>query len=350
MTTIKVNLSKSYDVVIGGGTLDTSGQLIADITASRRAAVITDDIVGGLYANRLIKSLEESGFITAVFTIANGEKSKNPTNYIAILDWLSTQMLTRADTVIALGGGVVGDIAGFAAATYLRGIRLVQIPTTLLAAVDSSIGGKTAIDLDAGKNLAGAFHQPSLVICDYDTLTTLPKQVLIDGLSEVIKYGVICGEELFNHIEQKGVDFDREYVIAECVKMKRDIVSDDELDMGLRQLLNYGHTVGHAVEKCSGYSITHGSAVAIGMAVIARASAKAGICTDLCAKKIISAINNIGLPTDSPFGITELYDTLLSDKKVSGASITAVVPEKIGKCVLKKFTLKDFRDFLKAGL
>lgn len=350
MTTVSVNVSKNYDVLIGGGLIGDIGRLTANLSASRRAAVITDDIVGGLYAERVIRSLEDSGVKTEVFEISNGEASKNAVNFIAILNWLAEKRLTRGDTVIALGGGVVGDLAGFVTASYLRGVRLIQVPTTLLAAVDSSVGGKTGIDLDAGKNLAGAFHQPSLVVCDYETLDTLPEQVLRDGLSEVIKYGVIGNETLFDHIAERGVNFDREYVLAECIKMKRDIVTQDEFDTGLRQLLNFGHTVGHAVEKCSGYDITHGSAVAVGMAVIARASAKAGLCSEDCADRIISVIKNTGLPVESLFGADELYDVLCSDKKVSGAVITAVVPEKIGRCVLKKYPLDQFREFFKAGI
>lgn len=350
MTTVKVSLSKSYDVLIGGGLLGNAGQLLAKITPSRRAAVITDDIVCGLYSQTLASSLAASGFEVSVFTVPNGEGSKNAANFIAVLNWLAENRITRSDTVIALGGGVVGDLAGFAAASYLRGVRLVQIPTTLLAAVDSSVGGKTAIDLDAGKNLAGAFHQPSLVVCDYDTLDTLPVEVLRDGLSEVIKYGVIGDEKLFLHIEEKGTGFDREYVISECVRMKRDIVSEDEFDTGLRRLLNFGHTVGHAIEQRSCFSISHGKAVAIGMAVMARASKKAGYCSADCAEKIISAIKNTDLPTECPYPLYEIFDVLCSDKKISGDTITAVVPEKVGKCVLIDFSLADFNEFLRGGI
>ncbi len=349
MTTINVKVSKSYDVLIGGGLLCDTGRLISSLFPSRRAAVVTDDIVGRLYGERLAKSLESVGIEVSVFTIPNGEVSKSAVNFIAILNWLAERKITRSDNVVALGGGVVGDLAGFAAASYLRGVRLVQVPTTLLAAVDSSVGGKTGIDLDAGKNLAGAFHQPSLVVCDYNTLDTLNTQTVRDGLSEVIKYGVIGNEKLFDHVAEQRLNFDKEYVISECVKMKRDIVTQDEFDTGLRQLLNFGHTVGHAVEKCSRFAMTHGSAVAVGMSVISRASAKAGLCSSDCADRIVSVIKDIGLPTESPFGVDELYDILCSDKKVSGAVLTAVVPERIGKCVLKKFTLEGFKDFIKAG-
>ena len=350
MTTVSVSLSKSYDVLIGDGLLGQAGALLAALCASRRAAVVTDDTVGPRYAGRLVKSLENEGFDAPVFTVHHGEGSKDAAHFIGVLNWLAGLRLTRGDTVVALGGGVVGDLAGFAAAAYLRGVRLIQVPTTLLAAVDSSVGGKTAINLEAGKNLAGAFHQPSLVICDCDTLETLPGSVLSDGLSEVVKYGVIGSERLFGHIADRGADFDRAYVISECVKMKRDIVSKDEFDTGPRQLLNFGHTAGHAIETCSGYAVTHGSAVAVGMAIVTRAAAKAGLCPKDCPERLEAVLKRLDLPTESPFGADALYGAVRSDKKVSGGVITVVVPEKIGSCVLKKFSLPDFKEFLKAGI
>lgn len=350
MTTVKIGVSKSYDVLIGSGLIDEVGRLMSRVTASRRAAVITDDIVGAIYAPRLLTSLSESGFDAFTFTIKNGEGSKNAANFTAALNRLAEKGLTRGDTIIALGGGVVGDLAGFTASAYLRGVRFVQVPTTLLAAVDSSVGGKTAINLDVGKNLAGSFHQPALVVCDMETFKTLPEQILRDGLSEVIKYGVIGNEKLFEHIAEKGGGFDREYVVSECVKMKDGIVSRDEFETGLRRILNFGHTVGHAVEKLSGFTVSHGSAVAIGMATVSRAAARAGICSESCHKQIISAIESIGLPTDNPFKTAEIYKAVMSDKKISGFGITVVLPERIGKCVLKEMPLDELKVFLEAGV
>ena len=235
-------------------------------------AVITDSNVDKLYSNILISSLEKSGYKVSKFVFDAGEQSKNANTFVDILEFLANSGLTRSDCVFALGGGVVGDIAGFAASVYLRGIKFVQIPTTLLAAVDSSVGGKTAVNLPAGKNLVGAFHQPSLVLCDLDTLDTLPESVFQDGCAEVIKYGVIYDAGLFSHLAENGLAFEREYVISRCVELKRNVVEQDEFDTGARQMLNYGHTIGHGIEAQSGFSVTHGQAVAIGMAIVSRAS------------------------------------------------------------------------------
>ncbi len=350
MTTVRVSASREYDILIGSGLLPRAGALISDISHSRYAAIVTDDTVDRLYAGVLESSLEQIGFKTVKFVIAHGERSKNAENYVALLNFLAEKHLTRGDTVIALGGGVVGDLAAFAAATYLRGIRLVQAPTTLLAAVDSSVGGKTAIDLVQGKNLAGAFYQPSLVICDHGTLATLPLETFRDGCSESIKCAVIGDEELFDHLFERGKNFDTEFVISRCVGLKRDIVADDEFDTGKRQLLNLGHTVGHAIEKLSGYEISHGSAVAAGMAVITRAAAAKGICSRDSAERILSALERFGLPTGTDFGCAELYDAMLSDKKISGDAITLVMPERVGRCILMKTPVTELADILKAGL
>ncbi|MBP3414127.1 MAG: 3-dehydroquinate synthase [Clostridia bacterium] len=345
MTTVKVHASRDYDVIIGSGLLCDAGKYLKDFCPNKTAAVITDDIVDGLYYKTLERSLTENGITAIKYVIENGEKSKNAENFIGILNFLASNHFTRTDTVIALGGGVVGDLAGFAAACYLRGIGFVQIPTTLLAMVDSSVGGKTAIDLDSGKNLAGAFYQPQVVLCDYSALDTLPEDVFSDGCAEVIKYAVLGDEKLFEHLTLRGRDFDREQVIAACVGMKRDIVGEDEFDRGMRQLLNLGHTLGHAIELCSSYAIPHGKAVAAGMATVAAAAAENGVCSDECAQKINDIVVRFSLPTDTEFDGAQLYDAMLSDKKRSGGTITLVVPEKIGKCGLKKLDLTELAKF-----
>lgn len=345
MTTVKVHASRDYDVIIGSGLLSEAGKHLKEFCPNGIAAVITDDIVDGLYYKTLEQSLAENGITAIKYVIENGEKSKNAENFIGILNFLASNHFTRTDTVIALGGGVVGDLAGFAAACYLRGIGFVQIPTTLLAMVDSSVGGKTAIDLDAGKNLAGAFYQPQIVLCDYSTLDTLPEDVFADGCAEVIKYAVLGDEELFEHLSLNGRNFDREQVIAACVGMKRDIVGEDEFDRGMRQLLNLGHTLGHAIELCSSYSIPHGKAVAAGMATVAAAAAANGVCSNECAQNIKDIVARFSLPTDTDFDGAQLYDAMLSDKKRSGGTITLVIPEKIGKCCLKKLDLIELAKF-----
>ena len=263
MISVNVNASKTYEIVIGENILANAGKMISKVTSAKKAVVITDDIVEKLYFETVNSSLKNSKFEVLKYVIPNGEQSKNGQQYLEICEFLAENHITKADIIVALGGGVVGDLSGFVAATFLRGISFVQIPTTLLAAVDSSVGGKTAIDLKNGKNLVGSFYQPKLVICDYLTLNTLEKNIFVDGCAEVIKYAVIGNKKLFNHLVKNGLDFDREYVISECVKMKRDIVEKDEFDKCERQKLNLGHTVGHSIEACSNFKISHGSAVAI---------------------------------------------------------------------------------------
>lgn len=345
MTEIKVSASRNYSVLIGSGLLKNAGEYIKDFCKNNIAAVITDDIVDGLYYEDLERSLNEKGITAVKFVMKNGESSKNAENFIAILNFLAENRLTRSDLVIALGGGVVGDIAGFAAATYLRGIKFVQIPTTLLAMVDSSVGGKTAIDLDMGKNLAGAFYQPSLVLCDYDALNTLPEKIFADGCAEVIKYAVLKDRELFDYLTETGVGFEREKVIAECVAIKRDIVGEDEFEKGTRQLLNLGHTLGHAIELCSEYSVSHGSAVAVGMAEIARRGAVNGLCSEECAKNVCRIIERFLLPVNTDINSAELYSAMLSDKKRSGEKIALVIPREIGRCEIRSFDVEKMKEF-----
>ena len=258
--------------------------------------------------------------------------------------------LTRTDLIVALGGGVVGDLAGFAAACYLRGIRFIQVPTTLLAAVDSSVGGKTAIDLDAGKNLAGAFWQPSLVLCDTDTLSTLPEEIFRDGCAEVIKYAVLYDPELIQQLLESGLDFDRESVITRCVQWKRDVVMEDEFDTGARMKLNLGHTFGHGVEAKSHFSVSHGKAVAIGMAMVGRASAKSGICSEETSHRIQKILQLFGLPVSTEYTAEELYTYTLSDKKRSGGSLTLIVPKEIGHCEGISVPVDQLPSFIEAGL
>ncbi len=350
MNTIHVDTSKKYDVIIGGDLLDRAGEYISTVTKPAKALIITDDNVAPLYLDRLEVSLKEKDFETEHFVIPHGEASKNAENLIKILNFAAEKRLTRTDIFIALGGGVVGDLAGFAAAVYLRGVKLVQIPTTLLAAVDSSVGGKTAIDLDAGKNLAGVFYQPSLVLCDYTTIETLTDEVFTDGVGEVIKYAQLGNTELFAHLAESGKSFDREYVITECVKMKRDIVCADEYDTGRRMTLNLGHTVGHAIEASSGYIISHGKCVAAGMAIITLAAVRNGLCEKETYEKIIDILEKFGLPTQTEFDFDTLYKIMTADKKIMDGGITLTVPTKLGECILRKMPLDEFKKFIKAGM
>lgn len=350
MKTIIVPASKEYAVKIGPGLLSTLGQETAQLVKGRLAAIVSDYNVWQFYGIQAEEALRSAGFSVISFLIEPGEESKNGQNYLSLLDFLAQHQLTRADCLVALGGGVVGDLTGFAAATYLRGISYIQVPTTLLAMVDSSVGGKTAIDLPAGKNLAGAFYQPSIVLCDIDTLDTLPSPIFNDGCAEIIKYGFLFDAPMLDQLYQQKQQFDREPIIARCIQLKRDIVAKDEYDTGCRQLLNFGHTLGHAIEKQSGYTVSHGQAVAIGMYITCRATAAKGLCSsELCAD-LQALLQIFGLPNSTSFPIDDLLPHILSDKKRQVDQITLVLPATIGCCQLKPIPIQALKSFFKAGM
>ena len=351
MTTINIKLRKGYDILISPGILDSLGERVrAALPKSKTAAIITDSNVGELYLGRCANSLREAGFEICSFSIPAGEASKSGAQYISLLNLLAEKRLTRTDAIIALGGGVVGDLAGFVAATYLRGVPFVQVPTTLLAMVDSSVGGKTAIDLPAGKNLAGAFYQPSLVLCDTDTLATLPGEVFRDGMAEVIKYGMLGSADLLDKIIFDPDLETLDSIIADCIAMKRDIVQKDEFDTGERMLLNFGHTCGHAIEKLSGYKISHGFAVAAGMAIITRAAVRKNLCPPVCLDVLLRLLERYNLPTCTDFPADKLSAAAMHDKKVSGSEITIIVPRELGKCELHKIPADSLLNWIETGL
>ncbi len=349
MKTVCVDASKKYDVIIDKGLLQKAGSICAERIGVCKGVIVTDSTVDTLYSSALISSLEAAGYEISKFVFEAGEHSKNTETLVAILEFLAEQELTRKDCIFALGGGVVGDIAGFAAAVYLRGIRFVQLPTTLLAAVDSSVGGKTGVDLQAGKNLAGAFHQPSLVLCDYSTLDTLSDSVFADGCAEVIKYGVINDKELFEFLSG-NIKENIENIIASCVQNKSYIVKEDEFDTGKRQLLNLGHTIGHAIEKLSDFEISHGSAVAIGMTVVMRAAVSLEYCEACELERLIALLEHANLPAECSYSAEELAKVALSDKKRQGNTITLVVPFSIGDSRLLSISVGDLVAFIKRGL
>ena len=349
MEKVRVEASKDYKVIIAPKLLDQTGEYARKVCGGELAVIVTDSTLDKLYSDRVVKSLRINGYQAITFVVESGEKSKNALNYISLLNFMASNGLTRTDVIIALGGGVVGDLAGFAAATYMRGMKLIQLPTTLLAAVDSSVGGKTAIDLETGKNLVGAFYQPDLVLCDYETLETLPIEVFADGCAEVIKYGIISGRELFD-VLKFPIKPQLEKIIAKCVSIKSSIVSKDERDSGVRQLLNLGHTIGHAVEALSEYRISHGSAVATGLVTISRASYKKGICSEDCFKEIRSMIEHYGLPISTDFTSSEICRAALSDKKRRGNTLNLIVPEEIGVCKIMEIEVKELQDFIELGL
>lgn len=344
MTTVTVCASKKYDIKIGTDLLQTVGAEVAQLGKVKTVAIVSESTVFPLYGKAVETSLLDAGFSVVSFVFPAGEESKNGSIYLELLNFLALNGLTRSDLIVALGGGVVGDLAGFAAATYLRGIRFIQIPTTLLAAVDSSVGGKTAIDLPAGKNLAGAFCQPSLVLCDIHTLNTLPEDIFRDGCAEVIKYGILYDPDLFAQLEQDGLCFDRESVIAQCVRWKRDVVMEDEFDTGARMKLNLGHTIGHGIEARSDFSLSHGKSVAIGMAIVAKASN----CPD--EDRICNLLKQFGLPTTTDYPVDDIYHYTLSDKKRSGGEINLILPRKIGLCDIVPTPISQLKSFIQAGL
>ena len=348
--TIPVGVAPAYEVSIGPGLLETCGQRLKPLLGECRVAVITDSTVAPLYLETVLQSLEQAGFATCSHVFPAGEGHKTLSTLSELLEFLASQHLTRTDCVAALGGGVTGDMAGFAAAVYLRGIRCVQLPTTLLAAVDSSVGGKTAVDLTAGKNLAGAFSQPAAVLCDTDCLKSLPADVFADGAAEAIKTGVLCDETLFALFEDGTLTADPGEVIARCIAYKAGVVERDEKELGERKLLNLGHTVGHAIEKCSGFTIPHGHAVAAGLAIMARAAETLGWTEEPLAGRIAACLERNGLPTGTDYTAEALARAALSDKKRAGDTITVVVPRRIGECELKKLPVRELPGLIAAGL
>ena len=350
MKTISVRASQNYDVLIGSELLGQAGEYIRTVFSGKKAAIISDSNVWPLYGAQITGSLENVNIESVSFVFPAGEASKTADTYLQILNFLAKNQITRSDLIIALGGGVVGDITGFAAATYLRGISYVQIPTSLLAMVDSSVGGKTAIDLPAGKNLVGAFKQPKLVLCDVSILSTLPERQFLDGCAEVIKYGILYDASLVSYLLETGPKFDLESVISKCVAFKRDVVQEDEFDTGARQKLNLGHTIGHGIEAGSNFTITHGQAVAAGMAIVARASVKAGLCTHEVAETLCAVLEKFSLPVKTEFTANALFHTALSDKKRSGGTVNLIVPRKIGDCDIIATPVSELESFIEAGL
>ena len=348
--TIQVHTVPAYMVSIGSGLLQQCGTLLRDTLGLCRIAVITDSTVAPLYLATVTDSLASAGFAVSSFVFPAGEANKNFETLSSILEFLAEERMTRTDAIAALGGGVCGDMAGFAAATFLRGIRYVQLPTTVLSAVDSSVGGKTAIDLKAGKNLAGAFLQPAAVLCDTDCLASLPTPVFADGAAEAIKTGVLCDETLFALFEDGSLTSAPAEVIARCIAYKAGVVERDEKEQGERKLLNLGHTVGHAIEKCSGYAIPHGHAVAAGLAIIARSAEALGWTEEPIAKRIAACLERNHLPTGTDFSAEELAAAASADKKRSGSDITLVIPKRIGCCELRKMPATDLLRVISAGL
>lgn len=357
MIKLTVNASRKYDVVMERGALAKAGEYIGEANG-RKVCIITDDNVDRLYGqpeHALWGSLTSAGFDVYKYVFPGGEDHKNMSTVAGILEFLAEQSFTRSDLLLALGGGITGDITGFTAATYLRGVEFIQVPTSFLAVVDSSVGGKTGVNLSSGKNLAGAFWQPSLVLFDPDVLDTLSDELKLDGMAEAIKAGIIADPQILTLIGSSAGELldDNDLlteIAAKAVKVKRTIVEEDERESGKRALLNLGHTAAHAIEKCSAYGISHGHAVAMGMAMISAAAAAEGLCEKAFHEEIVNILKQAGFALTCPYSAKELTNAALHDKKRRGDSISLVIPESAGSCRLKKIPIGELEAFFEKGL
>ena len=340
--TISVKATREYDICIGRGILAGIGDMISPILGKCRLAVLTDSNVDALYGSAMMEYLASAGYDACKYVIPAGEASKCAENLLAFLNFLAQEQLTRSDAVVAFGGGVVGDLGGLSASLYLRGVKYIQVPTTLLAAVDSSVGGKTAIDIPAGKNLVGSFYQPSLVCCDTALMDSLLSDIYRDGCAEVIKYGMILDAGLYDTLHT--IPFDREAVVTRCIEIKRDVVQQDEFDNGVRGLLNFGHTFGHAIEKLSDFGVSHGEAVAKGMVIAARIAPLCGLCN--VADELSALLLQYGFDITCGYSANEIYNALLSDKKRRGGNIAVILPRAIGECVLYDMPVEELKGLL----
>ncbi len=342
-------VSRPYDCIIGSGVISCLGEKLSSLTKAKKVLLLTDDNVDILYSEKVLNLIKSAGFECFKFVFPHGEEHKNLETVSDILEFAMENQISRSDCIVALGGGIVGDTAGFCAAITLRGIDFIQVPTTFLSAIDSSVGGKTGVNLKHGKNLVGAFYQPRAVICDTDFLSTLTPEIFSDGTAEAIKYGAIFDRGLYDKFRK---DFRPEIteIISRCISLKAEVVKSDEFDTGLRQLLNFGHTIGHAIEKCSDFEITHGHAVAIGMVMAARASYKMGLSKEDCSIDISDILLENKLPVSADFSAEALLSAMLRDKKRTSSGITLVIPEEIGKCVLHKMPIKKLEEFIKLAL
>lgn len=349
---IEVGTASPYTVTIGHGLLDTVGEAAAAILPPTEAVVVSDSNVAPLYAERLENSLRAAGWQVLRSTVPAGEGSKRLSVTEQLLNDWACGGIHRDSAVFTLGGGVVGDLGGFAAAIYQRGIPFIQVPTTLLAMVDSSVGGKTAVDIVSGKNLAGCFWQPRAVICDVDLIRTMDPLYFADGVAESIKTGVLTSAELLSRFaaspaKPDSADLDR--ISEVCIRYKNRIVSGDERDTGMRGLLNLGHTIGHAIEHASRFSVSHGHGVAAGLAVMARGCEKLGLTAAGTTDSICAALAMNGLPTNTDFAADVLLDAARRDKKASSDGITIVVLESVERCTLKKITFDELGTIIALG-
>ncbi|MCB5955669.1 3-dehydroquinate synthase [Enterococcus sp. CWB-B31] len=343
----------SYEIIIEKNSLSRLGEWVQQLWKPQKIAVITDRTVDKIYSSTVLEQLSVAGFDVTKFVVPAGEPSKNLTNTEKIYDHLAENQFTRSDGIIALGGGVIGDLAGFAAATYMRGIHFLQVPTTLLAQVDSSIGGKTGVNTNRAKNLVGAFWQPDGVLIDPETLKTLENRRLKEGIAEIIKSAAIADKELWGKLQQLKDEQDllqhASEIITDCLKVKRKVVEEDELDNGIRLILNFGHTIGHAIENTAGYGVvSHGEAVAIGMVQMNQIAEEKGLTPKNTTNQLIELIEKFGLPaTYDNWQEETLFQALTHDKKTRGTSIKIILLETIGQAKIETVSIEEMKDYLK---
>lgn len=342
METISVHTAQPYNVLVGEGLLDEAGERIRALIRGHRAMIVSDSNVAPRYALALQSNLEAVGFSVGIHTFAAGEASKSPETLLALINHLAQEHFTRHDVLVALGGGVTGDLGGLAASLYMRGMPCVQIPTSLLAMVDSSVGGKTAVNLPTGKNLLGTFSQPKVVLCDPLALDTLPEDEWANGWAEIIKYAFLQHDPLLGLLQGELTSETLTQIIAQCIRIKEGIVSRDEHDHGERALLNFGHTVGHAIEHLSDFSIPHGRAVGMGMAKITRAQVATGHLSPEVLETLLSLLRRYHLEDKTPWSAKELVEAARADKKSTGYTITLILPVALGRCVTQSVTYEDF--------
>lgn len=351
MNKVNININNelkiNYDILVKKGLINDTGKLVKEVLRGKRALIVTDNVVDKFYTETVKKSLEKENIITSVCVLENGETNKNIESIYNIYSALAKNELSRKDIIIALGGGVIGDMAGYAAATWMRGIDFVQIPTTLLACVDSSVGGKTGINIKEGKNLVGAFHSPRLVIMDSDVLNTLPKREFNAGMAEVIKHAFLFDKKLLEYLENNNNNFDMDFILKRNCELKGHIVEIDYKEKKERMFLNFGHSIGHSVENAAGYGVLlHGEAVAIGVIFAIEYGIKKNITKD---KSLLERAKNIfakfSLPTEIPSNIN-LKDAIKLDKKRSNDEINFVFLEDIEKPLINKVSINDIVNLL----
>lgn len=350
MKKLVVNGSTSYNILIESGLISRSGEIMREHLDGRKVMIVSDSKVASLYLARVAQSVRSAGYELFDITVASGEDSKSLDNYSFLINTLSKFEFASTDIIVALGGGVVGDLVGFVAATYKRGLKFVQMPTSLLACVDSSVGGKNAINLETGKNQVGTIRNPSIVICDPDTILSLDKNSLMDGYAEIIKYAILRGKFVIDSLRECIRNENYADIIQISLDIKRDIVEMDESDSSIRQFLNFGHMIGHALEVYSDYSISHGNAVAIGMAIETKAAALSGYTLLSVYSDIASLISEFGFETECDCHINDLILYIHNDKRIRNGNFNLIIPKQIGECVMREISEGNIYDYFYPAL